>query len=392
MPARWAQLQRALRAAAIACGGAGAAWGSAAHAKARDTPDYLLPHYLTTFRKRFKHYSSHDDASGRHLMRPEQFVRSMLCSRKRTTPITPAAVKDVEELFRVVDADGDGALTFGEYVLFMTFLTTPRRRFELACAVFDTDGTGTIGVEEFKEVVYAVTRDDSARDRIAFKGGITDAFFGPEHDRRISFEEFWSFVSSLRTTVWRAEFRMFDEGCTGEVTHAEFARLAWGPMVGSHLPFFLVKNIRRLEQRGEHHRVSLSAWEGLNALMLDAEQIALCIHTYTASGMPLTKADFARAVKYVQPKNPVTGHKELPEAQRREIGVIFDLIFALFDKDGVGNLEPDEFLSFARARNSFNAGASREGEGLPIGRLVLKCAWQAIEEQRLTNLMRLSFD
>ncbi|KAJ8517992.1 hypothetical protein ON010_g18258 [Phytophthora cinnamomi] len=54
--------------------------------------------------------------------------------------------------FDLVDADGDGLISYPEYMFFNTLLAIPERQFELAFKMFDTDDNGKLDHREFKQV------------------------------------------------------------------------------------------------------------------------------------------------------------------------------------------------------------------------------------------------
>eukprot|EP00756_Hemistasia_phaeocysticola_P056732 Hpha_TRINITY_DN3322_c0_g1::TRINITY_DN3322_c0_g1_i1::g.172219::m.172219 len=373
-----------------AAGAAGGMIGGAVSAKSKDTPGYLVPHYLTTLRSRYNHYATNDE-QGRRAMSAEDFLRSVSCAKRRSAPVPSTAAEDLRGLFRMITCsdegresqEGEGKLGFGEYALLMTFLTTPRIHFERAFGIFDSTETGAIGRDEFREVVSSLCHDRSAHRRIALEGSVSRMLFGSHGKQRVSFDDFWRFVSDVRASVWRAEFLQYDPEGTGEITPAQFAKLLLSPVVGSHLPFFLVKNIRKMEQM--QSTVSMASWERFNILMLDADRLSECIRTFTASGLLMSRSDFTRAVKFVQPKGP-EGQKLVSPALQRDI----ELLYALFDR-GEGHLDHEELLAFAQARTTLNVAAAKEEEPIPIGRLVIKCLGEAIYHQRLINaLLQLS--
>eukprot|EP01061_Rhynchopus_euleeides_P000013 TRINITY_DN1000_c1_g1_i1.p1 TRINITY_DN1000_c1_g1~~TRINITY_DN1000_c1_g1_i1.p1 ORF type:complete len:366 (+),score=124.61 TRINITY_DN1000_c1_g1_i1:52-1149(+) len=329
----------------------GCTFGNYAYCKPKDVPDYLMPFYLTTLRRRYNHYATGVNTRGKKSMTSEDFVRALLCARKSNQELKPTVIRDLEELFRVVDANGDGYISFAEFSLFMMFLTTSEDRFTTAFKMFDSNESGTVDVDEFKQMCKCLSTDSTVKYN--FKGGITQKFFGSDYNNQLSVTEFWSFVDSLRAEVWRAEFRSFDHNDSGTIRPDQFAALVTNSMLGSHLPFYIVDNIRHMKTNVRlPAEIPYSAWETFNMILLNSQDIARLIQTFTAGGQDLDKDAFKRAVQITVPG---IGDITTPT----------DLIFAIFDRDRNGSLEYDEFLSVARSKFTFNSMHNRNSDDQP---------------------------
>ncbi|KAJ9473712.1 hypothetical protein DIPPA_17095 [Diplonema papillatum] len=360
---------RSRRALAAVVGVGAAMAGGLQHsvwAKPRDTPDYLMPFYLTTLRRRFNHYATEDKNGKRH-MSTEDFIRSVLCATDVRQEFPVQVARDLDSLFRLVDSNSDGLLSFAEYSMFMLFLTNGRKRFELAFKMFDRNESGTVDVEEFTDIVKALNNDPTVR--FCFKGGITQNFFGETYDNKLTLEEFWSFVITLRGAVWRAEFNQYDPTLSGKILPEEFGKLITASMLGSHLPYYIVDNMRKIRAGRVKTEVDYETWDSFNRLMLNSREVGRAIQTYTAAGVPLGKEDFVRAVEVSVPDT----------FQEDSLKKNVDLIYAIFDRDGDGHLEYDEFLSVARCKYNFNSrNKSDEGQqSLPVFKLFSQCLQRA---------------
>eukprot|EP01060_Flectonema_neradi_P031106 TRINITY_DN4635_c3_g1_i1.p1 TRINITY_DN4635_c3_g1~~TRINITY_DN4635_c3_g1_i1.p1 ORF type:complete len:370 (+),score=51.41 TRINITY_DN4635_c3_g1_i1:52-1161(+) len=343
-------------------------------AKPKDVPDYLMPYYLTTLRRRFNHYSTAVGGDGKRSMTSEDFVRALLCARMPNAEIPASVSRDLDGLFRLVDANCDGLLSFTEFSLFMLFLTNSKKTFEVAFQMFDTNESGTVDVEEFKEICSCISIDPTVK--LDFRGGITQTFFGADYSRQLSMDEFWNFVESLRREVWRAEFRQYDPNDTGFIKPEFFAKLVTDSMLGSHVPFYIVDNIRRLKNKKGgvlSKGVSFHTWESFNKLMLEAPAVGRALQAYTRAGLPVGKDDFKRAIDIAIQDRTSADHKQ-------EV----DLIFSVFDRDGDGHLEFDEFLAVARSKFSFNSMHDKKKADVPpAAALFSQCvnkAWQEVWE------------
>uniref|UniRef100_A0A7S3DA12 EF-hand domain-containing protein n=1 Tax=Palpitomonas bilix TaxID=652834 RepID=A0A7S3DA12_9EUKA len=64
-----------------------------------------------------------------------------------------SAGKEISEIFKLADTDGDGLISFSEYLFFVTLLSIPEKQFRIAFQMFDLDGNGSVDLAEFRQVV-----------------------------------------------------------------------------------------------------------------------------------------------------------------------------------------------------------------------------------------------
>lgn len=327
-----------------------------------DTPDYLLPYYLRNNKSRFAHYASIRKKNGNRYMTAEDFVCALLAS-KETTLEDPQAAEDLAALFAATDANGDGKLSFGEFNFLMTLLTTKPKDFEVAFVMFDEENKSSLSLSQFTRAITVLSDDDGKSMRSLAGGGILTKLFGPNGQRSCSYKEFKQVVEQIQLEVWKAEFLQFDRKRRGHITAEQFGQLIASQMVGSHLPFFIVENLRRLKG-GEAGTVPFSSWVAFHKIMSNADDIGEAIELYTASGAPLKKGDFVRAMTA----------KGLPALSDAEV----NLVYALFDKNGDGSLEYDEFISIMKEKVSYHA-REREREKVNLLSRSINCLAEAVD-------------
>ena len=59
----------------------------------------------------------------------------------------------LQKVLAVVDQDGDGLISFSEFIFFSTLLAIPPKYFKVAFNLFDADGNGSVSADEFKKVM-----------------------------------------------------------------------------------------------------------------------------------------------------------------------------------------------------------------------------------------------
>lgn len=97
--------------------------------------------------------------------------------------------------------------------------------------------------------------------------------------------------------------------------------------------------------------------------MSRADDISEAVELYTASGAPLLKRDFTHAITSA-------GLKPLQPAE-------VDLLFALFDRNGDGSLEYDEFFSIMKSKISFHT-REKPREKVNVFQRFLDCGAEAV--------------
>eukprot|EP01006_Ploeotia_vitrea_P029974 TRINITY_DN62441_c0_g2_i1.p1 TRINITY_DN62441_c0_g2~~TRINITY_DN62441_c0_g2_i1.p1 ORF type:complete len:382 (-),score=38.04 TRINITY_DN62441_c0_g2_i1:635-1747(-) len=324
------------------------------------TPAYLQPYYLSDFKRRFRHFASQEE-NGEPWMTIEDFFRSIMLIEKKdakqldTTPLA--------SLFERVDANHDGRISFQEYVLFLTLLSTPKKVFETLFKMVDFDGSGTISREEFKSVVRSVTSDPTVtsalnKGEIDFRGGLTSHLFkhsGPDGD--LDHTRFFRFVDKLRDEVSLIEFRMYDINGDGTISMEEVTKLLLSSATGSHLPLFVSQNVKKL--KGDRsNTIDLETWKALNSLTIVANEVGDALKIYQRLGRKVQKADFKRAVEAVS----------MVKLTDQALKAVFDI----FDEDGDGNLQAAEFVAVMSQKNLFNTKQTPT-EYLTIPQCVMKC-------------------
>eukprot|EP01063_Lacrimia_lanifica_P001605 TRINITY_DN10822_c0_g1_i1.p1 TRINITY_DN10822_c0_g1~~TRINITY_DN10822_c0_g1_i1.p1 ORF type:complete len:388 (+),score=145.93 TRINITY_DN10822_c0_g1_i1:104-1267(+) len=372
---RATQAGRARAVFAVGLGmGAAAVGAQVAEAKPKDVPTYLMPYYLTSLKKRFNRFARERDEDGSKAMSTADFVRSVLCM-SRTATVPQAALRDLSKLFKLVDNNADGKLSFSEYSLFMLFLTAPRDQLSIAFRMFDTDEKDSLTKDQFMNVCQATSNDPSQDFNL--DGGLGEYLFGQNASDRMTYDEFMEFLTHVRSTVWRAEFKQYDPHDTGLITPESFAKLITSGMLGSHLPFYIVDNMRKLKRRDNANDavVPLSVWTNFNNIAIHERLITPLMNYYTLSGRPLTKKDFRRVIQVAM--NPL----RVPVATALEQET--DLVFAIFDRDGNGTLECDEFLALARSRDRYNAIPKKRNPDAekPIFQHIANCVMEAAQEK-----------
>ncbi|VAI58422.1 unnamed protein product [Triticum turgidum subsp. durum] len=281
------------------------------------------------------------------------------------------------EFFMLFDTNGDGLISFAEYIFFVTLLSIPESSFNIAFKMFDLDHNGSlkplkkktcflirvqsshllfhdaegeIDKEEFKKVMALMrsyNRQGSAhRDglRIGLKvgqpvedGGLLEYFFGKDGSDHLHYEKFSDFLKQLQDEIVRLEFSHYDIKSSKTISAKDFAL----SMVASADMNHINKLLDRVDDFDESPdvkdlRITFEEFKAFADLRRRLEPFAMAIFSYGKVNGLLTKQDLKRAATHVC-------GVDLTDK-------VVDVIFHVFDANCDGNLSSEEFLRALQRR------------------------------------------
>eukprot|EP01079_Euglenida_sp_SAG-EU17-18_P002256 gene2256-3127_t len=363
------------------------------------TPNYLKPYWMKSQNARFGFYASTEIKGTKH-MRPADFLASMTMQQKRddNAQMNEIANQRLLELFQQVDSDSDGLLSYKEYCFFVTLLTATENELRLALNMYDINGNGQIGIQQFKSVMSALRADASVRFDFqgtppstppstppaalpavypyclaALRGGITYAMFADSKGnttKKIKANDILALREKLATELWTIEFLQFDNSVATQkllqskkpdmskcqIPLSDVASVLYSTMgLGNHLPIWVVQRMQQCDPcppasasrdalEAGKKKVSLKTWLDLNRILTSSSDLPLALSLFTAGGSEIRADDLARAVKVVQGFQP---SKE-----------VINIVFQLFDKDQDGTLSHDELIDVLETRQRANTSGA----------------------------------
>ena len=282
----------------------------------------------------------------------------------------------------VAGRDGKQALIdFGEFVLLTTLVAIPHEEAAACFRMFDEDNSGGMDAEEFATMMRVLRNQTrvgqqagKAYSRIAGDGGTAEAldeaaahglFFGSRKNGTLSLRTFQQFLDDLHDAMVALEFAHYDIHGTGAISPADFG-LSLVAGAGGRYVDELLKRCASLPgadgapavppppepHRRAHHGITLEDFRQFHALKDNLGQLRCAVTAYDAANGALTKPRFTAAV------HRVCGIRLSQQ--------VVDTLFAVFDVDGDGTLEPSEFLDIMERRARLDAMRSarhRDGPG-----------------------------
>ncbi|KAG0570641.1 hypothetical protein KC19_6G176800 [Ceratodon purpureus] len=254
------------------------------------------------------------------------------------------------KFFMLFDTNGDGMISFPEYIFFITLLSIPEKNFRATFRMFDVNENGLIDREEFKKVM-AWMRDQNRFGRSHSGGrrtglhvsgdvenaGLVELFFGRDGQRQLSMDQFEKFMKDLHSEIIHLEFAHYDFDGQGTISATDFGLSMTASADLSKINHYLdrVQDLATIPHFA-HMRITIEEFIQFATLRKKIPVMALAISSFGKIQGKLSKDDVKRAAAKIC-------HAPISDA-------VVDIIFHIFDTDADGVLSMDEFLGVLQRR------------------------------------------
>lgn len=127
-------------------------------------------------------------------------------------------------LFRLADKGEKGYLSFNDFIIFQNLLSKPDAEYEIAFKLFDSNGSGKITFDQFKQVLSSNLPPDAVP--FDFDCDWLKLYIGnKEGHHELTYAEFTQLLKGLQGERLRQEFKHYDQKQTGYIEPDHFKQI-----------------------------------------------------------------------------------------------------------------------------------------------------------------------
>ncbi|KAK4785712.1 hypothetical protein SAY86_002401 [Trapa natans] len=287
-------------------------------------------------KKVFEYFASIERPSGEVLMTPADLMRAIVpvFPPSESSWVREGSLKgergvpagklycQPSEFFMLFDTNGDGLISFPEYLFFVTILSIPETSFSIAFKMFDIDNSGEIDSDEFKKVMNLMRSpkrsygnshhnhrgstgkrklmEIKAADQSNENSGLLEYFFGKDGNKKLQHDIFVQFLRDLHEEILRLEFAHYDFRSRGTISAKDFALSLVASADMSHTNKLLDK-VEEMDNEPslKDLRITFKEFKDFSDLRKELQSFSLALFSYGKVNGLLTKKDFQRAASQV---------------------------------------------------------------------------------------------
>uniref|UniRef100_A0A8C8DWP7 Calcium uptake protein 1, mitochondrial n=1 Tax=Oryzias sinensis TaxID=183150 RepID=A0A8C8DWP7_9TELE len=361
--------------------------------RAYSTPDKIFRYFAT-----LKVINEHGDAEV--YMTPQDFIRSITPNEKQPENLGldqfivkryDGKQKIAHEREKFADEDsifyslGEcGLISFSDYIFLTTVLSTPQRNFEIAFKMFDLNGDGEVDLEEFEQVQSIIRSQTSMgmrhRDRsttgntlktAGCSSALTTYFFGEDLKGKLTIGSFLEFQRKLQHDVLKLEFERNDP-VDGRISERQFGGmlLAYSGVQSRKLKQ-MQKGLKKMFKDAQG--ITFEEVENFFTFLKNVNDVDTALSFYHMAGASIDKATMKQVARTVA-KVELSDH-------------VCNVVFALFDCDGNGELSNKEFIAIMKQRLMRGLEKPKDMGFTRLVRAMWKCAqdtaWDFLQKYSL---------
>ncbi|KAK7583745.1 hypothetical protein V9T40_004708 [Parthenolecanium corni] len=248
----------------------------------------------------FKHATVEKD--GEKYIRAQDFIQTFL----GLFADTKSNDESINLFSGIADTNKDGLISFAEFQAFEGHLCDPDALYRTAFQLFDLNGTGFVGFDEFSKVI----RNTELFQRMPFdldNSSFMKLYFGSDKKRQINYSEFAQFLHDFHEECGTIGFKKFDQNGSGFISVIDFEKLVL--LVKSHLLTEDVKNnllaVASNAQSGK--RVSFPYFMAFTSLLNNMELIKRIYLNATSENKTseITKDEFLYSAQMMSQITPL---------------------------------------------------------------------------------------
>jgi len=328
---------------------------------------------MTNYESRIREFSSPEkifsvfasaSKNGRMYMTIDDFIRALIPhqhnfenthQQKRSPARLPAA-------FKIADQDGDGLISFEEYLFFVTLLSIPEQSFKVAFRMMDINDDGQVDQSEFvKMMTFLRATSPHAQQVRTHTNGLAQGwlahYFGENSSKGLTIDAFSKFLQQLKSDVLRMEFNMYDTQEKGYLSQRDFGMLLVSYAHARDLPQYF-QRAAALEDT-PIKLFNFEQFQNFNLLLEHLSEVETAMQLYQLNGRAFRKNDLFQLSKIICGSN-------LNQQ-------VIDTVMLIFDKNADGTLDADEFVTVLRRRQARGLSEQRDTGVLRTVNHIWKC-------------------
>ncbi|KAL4548340.1 hypothetical protein Ndes2526B_g00916 [Nannochloris sp. 'desiccata'] len=284
---------------------------------------------LSSPEKVFEYFATHGDLTQGFTMTPSDIMRSVVpVYPPRDSDIiragflpgepSPGVPQHASRFFETFDVDSSGGISFDEWLLFDVLLSIPEDEVDVAFALMDHNGNGSVDRQEFSKVLTAIQARASHPSSIQHKinadlmsadGGLVKQFFGTDGKKELTPGSFKKFLAEMREALTRLEFQYYDYNDKGYITARDLALSIVGHARIKHVDGYLDK-IDDMPKDLSQKRITYEEFRMLRLVWRRLRQLSVALEFMkSSSGMDFTPDEFIdivlRVMKFKLPQTMV---------------------------------------------------------------------------------------
>lgn len=272
------------------------------------------------------------------------------CGPGTYTEVTVKELPEVtKKLQKIPDPDNDsvlnaigkeGLLSYSDFCVLLTLLSTPKRYIDTAFQLFDVTGEGTICAKEFAYVSsymsyklggFGSYTEVDQEEILASNSGLLNYLFGKERQGRITKEEFYALQSNLLDEIIELQFAEYDKNSEnpmdGRISEVDFCKFL---LQTAKIPPKKKQNmLKRVEKRWptQGRGVSRASFKNIYHVLAGGADLERALFYLDVEGIGVDHEEFVKISTWVSQVSP-SPH-------------VAEVMFLLLDDNGDGRLYQD---------------------------------------------------
>jgi len=339
--------------------------------KNRVPMDWVHTRTLSSAHEIFMRFASEETEEGEAVMTVSDFLHAITPFMTLEQVDLSSQRGPLQELLRTVDLNHDGYISESEFIFFTTLLSIPPKFSHIAFKIFDTNHSGAIDAGEFQNMMHIISQANPIARKDTMNGeddqeiyiDPPEIFFGDDGQKELSYETFVQFIDDLRNAVSAVQFSMISRG-SDTISAEDFALslLSFGEM--KRRPEELTR-VAQLQYTSI--QISCQEYKDFMKVLESLDDIEFVLRSFVSAGQPFSEDQLRRAARAV-------AHVQLSDD-------LLAIIFFLFDVDGDGKLDYNEFVGTLKGRQHFGFSKPKDNPLTRTGQCLKYCWYEEISDR-----------